>query len=261
VPPNAPNRFKTLYERVYRMADNLICHSEGARLEVIRDFGVSEEKTSVIPHGPLFDEKPKVSPTEARTKLQLPADENIVLYLGVINEYKGIPFLLDAWKRAIQAGVRGRLIIAGTGDTTSISVVRDKISREGIEASVNLRLEFISVEQLPLFYHAADILVYPYKAGTTSGALLTGLNYGKAVIATSLPVFSEHLKHAEEALLVNYGDVNALAESLVRLIRDPLMREQLGHAAIKRKGELGHSWEKIARLTIDCYQEVCGKGT
>lgn len=254
-PQDAPHQHKSLYQRVYRMADGLICHGEEARTQLIRDFGIADKKIWVIPHGSLFAEKPKISPQEARKKLGLPVEEPLVLCLGVISKYKGIPFLLEAWKRVLNSGVKGRLLIAGTGDPALLSLIREKVSSEGLASSVGLRLEFISVEELPLLHQAADILVYPYMAGTTSGALLTGLNYQKAVVATNLPFFREHLRTGRDALLVPYGDVCGWAQTLSNLLRDKDERERLGRSiGTARLAEL--SWSNIACATSKCYRAV-----
>jgi glycosyltransferase involved in cell wall biosynthesis len=255
-PQDAPGRNKSLYKRVYHMADGLICHGEEARTQLIQDFGITEKRIWVIPHGSLFAEKPVIPPQEARQKLGLPVEEPLVLCLGVISKYKGIPFLLDAWKRVVDSGVKGRLLIAGTGNPSLLSLIREKVSSEGLASSVGLRLEFISVEELPLLHQAADILVYPYMAGTTSGALLTGLNYQKAIVATTLPFFQEHLRTGRDAVLIPYGDVNGWARTLSNLLRDKNERERLGKSiGTARLADL--SWSNIARVTSKCYRAVC----
>jgi len=257
---DAPKRGIPLFCRAYSLADALICHGEEARSELVRDFGVAREKIWVIPHGPLFEEPPKLSPQEARSTLGLSSDEPLVLSMGVISQYKGIPFLLDAWKRLQKSGVKARLLIAGTGDPGVIAEVQAKVGREKLEGSVDLWLRFIAVEQLPLLYQAADILVYPYNAGTTSGALLTGMNYGKAIVATRLPFFQENLKDGETALLVNYGDEKALAWSLQKLILRREQRERLGSAVV-RQASREISWQEIAKKTRECYEKVLAAGS
>lgn len=255
-PQDAPDRFKHRYRSAYGVADALICHGNEARSQLVQDFAIQEKRIWVIPHGPLFAEKPDLSPEEARAKLGLPVDEPLVLSLGVISPYKGIFFLLDAWKRLVDGGAKARLIIAGTGDPGLLSEIQERVSAEGIGSSVDLWLRFIPVEQLPLLYQAADILVYPYKAGTTSGALLTGINYGKAIVATTLPFFQEHLTHGKDAAFVQYGEVERLAETLAELIRDPLKRERLGRSVAGMR-EMRESWSSIASATLECYRDVC----
>jgi len=254
---DAPTQGIPLFRRAYSMADALICHGDGARTQLVSDFGVAADKIYVIPHGPLFEAKPLLSPEEARASLGLRNGEALVLWQGVISPYKGIPFLLDAWKQVQQSGAQGRLVIAGTGDPGVMTEIREKISADGLESAVDLHLEFIPVDQIPNFYQAADILVYPYKAGTTSGALLTGLNYGKAIVATRLPFFQEYLKDKENALLVDYGDVDALALALQTLIQQPQERKRIA-GALARQTTQGIGWQEIAKKTREVYEAVIG---
>lgn len=249
-----PGEGRDLYRRVYHSVDALICHGEDARRELIQDFGVNEERIWIIPHGPLFDDRPQVSPQDARVALGLPVDEPLVLLLGVISEYKGVPFLLDAWRRFKQAGGRGHLLVAGTGDAGVLTKIQEKVAAEKLE-SVELRLSFVPVEQLPLLHEAADILVYPYSAGTTSGALLTGLKYGKAMITTRLPFFKEHLEDGKTAVMVDYGDCDALAASLLDLTRRPDERQRLGNAQLRQSSQ-EVTWDEIAKKTRACYESV-----
>lgn len=256
---DAPHEGIPLFRRAYHLADALICHGEEARAQLVRDFGVAAEKIWVIPHGPLFENSLQLSAQEARSRLGLEGEQILVLCQGVISEYKGIPFLLDAWKQLKSAGVEGRLLIAGTGNQRLLAEIREKTAAEGLSDSVDLWLRFIAVEELPLLYQAADILVYPYKAGTTSGALLTGLNYGKAVVATTLPFFQGYLKDGERALLVDYGNTAKLASALQILIQLPAQRAKLA-AALSRQSPKATDWETIAQKTRECYDAVLADG-
>lgn len=254
---DAPDSWRPLFQRAYSLAGVLICHGDAAREELMQDFHIADERIWIIPHGPLFDEAERTSTLEARLKLNLPPDQPIVLCLGVISEYKGIPFLLDAWKLIQRKGSQARLIIAGTGDPNVLSAIRQQVENEGLKSTVDLRLQFVPVEQMAFFYQASDILVYPYKAGTTSGALLTGLNYHKAVVATTLPFFQEYLKHKETGLLCDYGDVESLASALSTLLEQPQERARLA-ASLTRESSRGIGWDEIARKTLECYQAALG---
>lgn len=254
-PQNSPDSHRDVYERAYRNADMLICHGEEARTQLIQDFHIPSVKIKVIPHGPLFAEKPDVSPREARFRLGLAPDEPLVASLGVISEYKGIPFLLDAWKSVVTSGTMGRLLVAGTGDPRLLAAISTKVVAENLESSVDLWLRFIPVEQLPLLYQAADILVYPYMNCTTSGALLTGLNYGKPIVATNLPFFREHLRNGESSILVEYGDIEGLAAALGKLIRHPESSRGFSEP-VPTETSPPKSWSQIAETTRLCYESL-----
>jgi glycosyltransferase involved in cell wall biosynthesis len=250
----------TRYRQLYELADALIAHDEHGLRRLQEEFGIAAEKVRVIAHGPLFAERPKGGSADERARLGLPDDAIIVACQGILRPYKGIPFLLDAWKKVAPRCPSAVLRIAGTGDDDIVAEIREKVRALQLEASVLLDLRFLTVEEVQRCLDSADVLAYPYVKITTSGALLTGVNFGKAVVATKLPAFELLLTDGENALLVDYGDVDALAAALERLIRDPALRCELGTnlsgAEFRQSG-----WEEIARQTRRCYEAVLAPKT
>jgi len=130
-----PKDITPIRSGAYRTADALICHDGRHRAPIIGTW-ITPAKIWLMRRCPLLDgnQSPAVGRAD-RTATRL------VLCFGVISEYKGIPFLLDAWKRVIKEGLAGRLLVAGTGDPHLLSSIRDKVSKGGLEASVTLHLE------------------------------------------------------------------------------------------------------------------------
>jgi len=247
-------RRKKAFARIYRLPDLFICHGAAAKKQLIREFGVDAGKIRTIPHGPLFAEGREISRAEARATLGFEQDGVILLSLGVISPYKGTDWLLDAWHR-VGRKHQARLVIAGTGDPRLLAEIEQKVQRLGMGKSVHLHLSFIPVELLANFYQAADVLVYPYREVTTSGALTTGIGYGKAIVATRLPAFEELLRQGESALMVDYGDVDGLAVALEEVISDGTLRSRLAEGAVA-VGREWSSWAAIAEQTRACYDAV-----
>ena len=132
--------------------------------------------------------------------------------------------------------------------------IREQIRRLNLRR-VQLHPRFISTEELVALYRAADIVVYPYRAITTSGALATGLALCKTIVASDLPVFRELLTDRENALLVDPQDSLALANALIELSKNDLLRKQLAENV--RSMNFGEeSWLSIAAKTIECYKFV-----
>lgn len=255
LPQDTGEVFKETFTRVYQRMDALICHNQEAKTKLVNEFGVAAQRIWVIPHGPLFHDAKRPTVQESRAWLGVGEDECVVLCQGVVDSYKGIDFLLDAWSRMEVSRPRARLIIAGTGEQYRLRDVERRVASLGIQRSVRLDLKYIPAEELPAYFQAADIIVFPYKENTTSGALLTALPYGKAIVATRLPVFREVLEGDRSALFVEYGDVEGLAAALGGLVRDPNERERLalGAATAARSQD---SWSGIARRTARCYEFV-----
>jgi glycosyltransferase involved in cell wall biosynthesis len=146
-------------------------------------------------------------------------------------------------------------MLAGQPEPGYKDVLEEKIEKLGLEREVDARFEFLPQEELNLCIQAADILVYPYRSITQSGALLTGLKAGKPIVASSVGGFNEMIQHEQTGVLIEYGNEEQLAKELVDLLRDPERREQLGHAA-QEMVETEYSWEAIAHKTLECYQSV-----
>jgi len=254
LPPDNGEPRRHGYGRVYQLADLLICHGEEARTRLIKEFGIAAEKIVIVPHGPMFENARCLSQQEARAALGFSPDEVIILCFGVISPYKGVGWLLSAWHK-IQGRTNARLVIAGTGDPGLLASIEQQVQALGIEHSVHLHLKFVPVETLPSFYQSADVIVYPYREVTTSGAITTGIGYGKAIVATRLPAFRELLRDGETALLVDYGNVDDLSGALAQLIHNPKLRARLADnvAALSRRWS---SWEAIAERTRQCYEAV-----
>jgi glycosyltransferase involved in cell wall biosynthesis len=255
LPHDTGDRYKNIFRRIYRIPDALICHTEESRNRLVEDFDVPSGKIWVIPHGPLSDEVIPVPRVKARTQLGIDLETPVCLLFGFMRPYKGIEFLLDSWVRVREREPSARLMLVGQPEREYEEVLLEKIERLGLEREVITHFAFLPQEELNLHIHAADVLVYPYRNITQSGALLTGLTTGKPVVATSVGGFREMIQHEQTGILVEHGDEEQLAEELVRLLRDAEKRAQLGQAA-QEMAETEYSWDAIARKTLECYRSV-----
>lgn len=255
LPHDTGNRFFDLYARVYAQADTLICHTASAREELIKTFGIDAAKIHTIPHGPLFSGMTE-APTEAiRKAYHLSPHNLVVLWQGLIFPYKGLDFLLDSWPAVIEAVPHARLIIAGTGDPELLKTLQQKIENMGLQTTVRTRFEYISAEELGQLYTLADCVAFPYKAISTSGALMTAMSFGKAIVATDLPYFKEILKDGELGSLVPYGNTSKLSSEIASLLLAPAKRQEL-QDALREQMDGKKQWEEIAVNTLDCYRQV-----
>jgi glycosyltransferase involved in cell wall biosynthesis len=256
LPHDTGEAHKTAYADLYRRVDALICHSDSIRNRLMAEFSVPEAKISVIPHGPFFYDLPASGDDQVLREFALPAEHLMVLWQGIIFPYKGIDLLLSAWKQVEAQNANAWLVIAGTGSPDLLEQIRDQVAALGL-TRVALHFRFISSEELVALYRRADVVVYPYRAITTSGALATGLALGKTVVATDLPVFRELLKDGENARLVPGLDTPALADALTELLQDSALREKLASAV--REMRFGdESWLTIAKQTAEVYRRVAG---
>lgn len=250
LPHDTAEAHKQTYEHLYRRMDALICHSDHIKARLIQEFGIAPETISVIPHGPFFYDLPEEDSGQIRCDLHIAPQDQIVLWQGILFPYKGLDLLLDAWK-LVEARTTGRLVVVGTGSPDLLSQIRGQVATLALER-VTLHLHFTSAEMLVAIYRAAAVVVYPYRAITTSGALATGLSLGKAIVASDLPVFRELLTGGVDALLVNPSDPEDLARAITALLTDEDHRKRLA-AAVAAKQFGAQSWIAIADQTRNVY--------
>ena len=261
LPMDTGSRHVSRFRKVYGLMDALICHTSVARDVLVSKYGVDPGRVFVIPHGPLFHDTERPSMERARTVADVGPGETMVLWQGWIKPYKGVDFLLDAWKVVAARAPNSKLVIAGSGDPALLEELRAQVSALGIDKSVRLDFRFVPTDELPCLYTAADVIVFPYKEITTSGALMTALSYGKALVATRLPYFQETVGGTGAALLVDYGDVQGLSSALLQLIEDHAFRLQAGSRAASLSHVASTEWREIARETRACYDAVHGQHT
>jgi glycosyltransferase involved in cell wall biosynthesis len=257
LPHDTGERHKRIYSNFYGEVDAIICHSDHIAERLQRDFNVPNSKIDVIPHGPFFYDLPTPGAKGILRNFGLDNLNPLVLFQGLIFPYKGVDLLLDAWQLVESETDEAHLIIAGTGSPELLDQLREQIQRLGLQR-VHLQFRFISTEELVTLYRAADIVVYPYRAVTTSGALATGLALGKTIVASDLSVFRELLIEGKSALLIDPENKAQFAAALIRLAKEPYLRATLS-TQIKNLNFGDESWEQIAYKTIGTYDRVLSK--
>lgn len=252
LPHDSAQRFQGTFRSLYASVDALICHSEPVRVRLIAEFGVPPAKITVIPHGPFFYDLPQIA-SGSMPQLKSEA-EILVLWQGILLPYKGVDVLLEAWRIVEQRLPNARLLVVGPGSTELPAELRALASRLDLQR-FTLDTRFISTEELVHTYRTADVVVYPYREITTSGALATGLALGKTIVASDLPVFREILRHGENALLASPGNFSALADALIAAISDEALRHRLAEqVGAMQFGD--ETWRGIANRTIATYRTL-----
>lgn len=252
LPHDSGDRYRPVFQNLYHFADTIICHSVSIKQRLVAEFEIHEDKISVIPHGPFFFDLPSRNSDSFLKQLHLPTNATLVLWQGLVFPYKGLDLLLDAWQLVERENEQAYLIVAGTGDPLLLASLQEQAKRLGL-TRIRLHQEFITTGDLTALYRAADVVVYPYRAITTSGALATGLAFGKAILATDLPVFREILTNEENALLVR-PEKDLLSRGLLILLSDPELRKSFSaRIAGMHFGE--SSWHDIALKTISAYNK------
>jgi len=162
---------------------------------------------------------------------------------------KGVPDAVAAVRRLRAQGMAIELVLAGPTDPDN----RDSLSEAELAAlTADPGVEWLGrVEDMRAVWHRAAIAVMPSTYGEgVPKALLEAAACGRAIVATDMPGCREAVKAGESGLLVPPHNIDALAEALAALARDPKRRQAMGRAGrtlVEREfGEAGVASQTIA---------------
>lgn len=199
---------------------------------------------------PLYDHfGAKLESNIARKKLKIHANKKTLLFFGFIRDYKGLDILLDAFGMLDDSY---QLIIAGEPYGSF-----DKYSKQidGLKNKKNVFVftDYITDDQVPSFFSAADVCVLPYKAATQSGITSIAYHFNLPIIATDVGGLKESVHHMKTGIIVEKPSVELTAAAIDRYFNEDLHTKFIAAIALL-KNEL--SWENFGKATLDFYQDL-----
>lgn len=241
-------------QSLYALADRIIVHSPILAADLQKLAPNVAEKIRIVPLGVGLGNVPEVPQPEARQTLGLSQETAIALFFGLIEPYKGVAILIQAFARVVAELPQARLIIAGKANMPT-QPYQSLISQLGLEKVIDTRFEFIPTQQLPAYYGAADVVVLPYLEASQSAALLTAYRYGKAVIVTQVGSLADTVTNGQNGLVIPPNDEDALATALIDILANRSRATEMGHHS-QNLGLERHHWADIAHQTIAVYHEL-----
>jgi D-inositol-3-phosphate glycosyltransferase len=245
----------------YRLCDHIFVHSQKMKIELVEDFGVKDRSVTVIRH-PINNAFPdtKLTPSEAKNRLGLESTNKTILCFGRIKPYKGIEYLLSAFRILAAKDWRYRLIVAGEvqkGHGGYLDSLVQAIPLELERGQVLLKTQFIPDEDMEVYLKAADVLVLPYKTIFQSGVLFLGYSFGLPVVATDVGSFREEIVDGRTGFVCAPGDPVELAKTLRTYFASDLFKNlNVRRQDIKDYAAEHHSWNAVAELTRKAYAEL-----
>jgi glycosyltransferase involved in cell wall biosynthesis len=199
----------------------------------------------------LFTDSPSVPPPATPT----------ALFVGVLERYKNIDGLLDAWPDVHARLPEARLTIVGSGS------LRHHVERV---ATADASIEYIpslSREDVAAQLDRSTLLVLPSRSEGMGRVVLESFVRGRPVIAAALGGLPELVHDGENGLLVDVDLPGDLANALVHLLADPAAAARLGatgeeqtRAALTPPAEYAVHLHELVELAIALRMGAAGVG-
>jgi len=244
----------------YKLLDHLFVHTDRMKAELTQQFEVPPRKISVIPFG-INNAVPQTElmPKDARRRLGISDRERVLLFFGHIAPYKGLEYLIEAFRLVMDREKSYRLIIAGNPKNC------DEYWR-GICASLDQhpyrdhilqKVEYIHDAETEVYFKSADVVVLPYRHIFQSGVLLLGYSFGLPVIASDVGALREDIIEGKTGFVCKPENAGNLANVIVQYFSSNLYEELPScRAEIQEYARRRYSWDLVGDLTVDVYGKI-----
>lgn len=211
--------------------------------ELVSRFSVPASKIYITNHG-VDHTTFYPCPSTVRTPGQ-------VLYIGEVCRSKGVDSLIRAFSIVKQSVGEAELLIGGKRNI-------DQPMLEKLACDLGLKevtfLGYVPENELPRYYTSAAVMIFPSRYGFGLSTL-EAMACATPVIVGAVLDAPEFL--ADAGILVNPDDIDEIAESILRVLKDPLLREQLSAKATERAKAF--TWGKMAGETVKVYHDMLAK--
>jgi glycosyltransferase involved in cell wall biosynthesis len=209
--------------------------------------GVAPERCVLIENGIDLGQYVRRRPlAEAKRHLGQPEERLVLGAVGRLSAEKGFDLLIRAVHRLLQQQLDLALVIAGEGDEGPR--LQQLIDELGVGDRVRL-LGFCADPRS--VYEALDLFVLSSLREGLPNVLLEAMATAVPVIATRIAGIPRLLEDGVGGLLIEPGDVDALAQGIARLAHDVELRTLLGQAGrriIEERYDFARRMQKIANL-------------
>ena len=228
----------------------IFVHGKKLKGILVRAHNIPEEKVNTIPIG-----EHNVAPFKRYIKENVKED-NSILFFGWIAIHKGLEHLIKAEPLITKEVRDARIIIAGrTGNRFNEEYFKKCQNIMINKNNFEIYNQYISWEFGAELFQRSSLVVLPYIETSQSGVIPTAYGFKKPVVVTDVGAMPEIVDDGVTGFIVPPRNSEALAEAIIKLLKDEKLRKQMGENAYKKlKTDL--SWDKIAEKTIEVYKKA-----
>jgi len=175
-----------------------------------------------------------------------------ILFVGRLEERKGVGDLIQACSIVKKDFPNFRLIIAGPGLRLRLQY---KLMAKALLNDHAVFTQYVPFDELAKYYRTADIFCAPATGGESFGiVLLEAMASGTPVVATDIPGYASVLTHGKEGMLAKPKNPRSLADALLTVLNDRTMRLKMAEQGLVTAEK--YSWENVSRQVLDYYSSL-----
>lgn len=253
-------------------------HGRWGRLQKIcldqidRYISISEEITAELETSPLNQKKIVEIPNGVDTVLFRPwesedarqkarkeyhfENEPLALYVGILNQRKGIDLLIEAWHQVKTHNCPGRLLLVGPESNEAPDFFSDKIKRQiALHQLADSVIFWGQESDVASLMRACDLLILPSRSEGLPNVVLEAMASALPVLASNTAGTEIVIESERNGLIFNIQDIEDFSQKLLLLLTRRSLRQELGQAA---REQINHAYslEFITRRYQELYQQL-----
>jgi len=254
-------------DQVVAVADRLVASTHDEARQLVSRYGAPPDRVVVVPPGvdlELFRLGPA---STARTRLGIPPDAVVLLFVGRIQPLKAPDVLLRAAARLLErsaaagmdaASLRERLVVLVVGGPSGTGLAKpEHLQKLAASLGIADRVRFeppAPPDRLADFYRAVDVTVVPSHSESFGLVALESQACGTPVVAAAVGGLLTAVADGVSGRLVAGHDPTDYAVAIEQILTAPRRRAALSAAARAHAEEF--SWRRTADLLLETYRDV-----
>lgn len=237
--------FLSITKKSILKSNAIICDSKQTKNDLIQYYGTDSNKIDVTYLGVDLSFKTKTEEEKNVFKTLKNIQKPYILYVGRRSTYKNFLKFIEAyadWKHKDDFS----LITVGGGKFTKNE--SNIIEKYGLENNV-IHFDFISEEELNMFYNSAYSFVFPSLSEGFGLPLLEAMACGTQILASDIPVFHEIAK--DIPLYFNPNNKESIIEALNNSLKIDQTKINNGLEMVKK-----FTWKNTVKETLEIYQKI-----
>lgn len=229
-----------VFKWVLHKANKIVVLAYVWRDLLLDSFKLSEEKVAVV-----YNAAPDVKEIDYK--------DSYVLFMAYLKKNKGYDVIIKAFSQIAKEYPDWKLVIAGAGE---IEKAKALVKQCGAYDSIVIKGWVDGEERENLLRHAGVYCMASFQEGFPM-TVLEAWSYGIPLVTTPVGGLPDVIKHEENAMVFDFGDVSGLEKCLTRLFSSKKLRESLSEASIELAKDK-FSMRQIVMVINNMYDRLCG---
>ena len=219
--PHEKHIFNQFFTKMFlKKIDRLIVMSKSVKLDLLKIVPNTKYRLTQHPIYNIFGNT--INKDIAREKLNI-KNKNVILYFGLIREYKGLDILLNSIPK-IKQELNDFIIIVAGECYEKTEKYHDIIEKLKIQDLVDLRLKFVPDNEVSEYFSAADVVALPYRTATQSGITQIAYNFNRPVIVSDVGGLAEIVPNCKVGYVVE-PNANEFAKAIIKFYKENKFKE------------------------------------